>query len=131
MGSTVKVVIFCCGLLFVGAVFYLLVKKRINERNSLFWLMGALVILMLSTMPEILEVLANMAGVDYPPTLLFLCSTLVILFITLYQSIQISILQERVRELTQLFAIHQNMGMLREEKPRNKKDRAREKQDAV
>lgn len=115
MGSTLKITILICGLLFVGTVFYLLVNKKINERNSLFWLLGALVILALSTMPEILEILAELAGVDYPPTLLFLCSTLIILFITLYQSIQISILQERLKELTQLFAIIQNTVLTQEE----------------
>lgn len=109
MGSTVKLMIILCGFVFVGTVFHLLVKRRINERNSLFWLMGALIILTFSVLPEILEVLANLAGVNYPPTLLFLFSILVILFIILHQSIQISILQERIKELTQQFVINKRV----------------------
>ena len=121
MGSTLKLFILLCGLVFVGAVLYLLVKRKINERNSLLWLLGALIILGFSTMPEMLQVLADFAGVEYPPTLLFLFSTLIILFILLFQSIQISELQEHLKELTQLVAIAQ----MRSSKP----DRGEEEHD--
>lgn len=107
MGSTLKIFILLCGIFSVAVVLHLLVKRRINERNSLFWLASALVILAFSTMPEILNILARLTGVDYPPTLLFLLSSLILLFMTLYQSIQISVLQERLKELTQHVAINQ------------------------
>ncbi|PKM87984.1 MAG: hypothetical protein CVU87_08545 [Firmicutes bacterium HGW-Firmicutes-12] len=105
MGLATKGFIIVLGLIFVGVIILLLVKRKINERHSLFWLFGAIIILILSTIPEILAVIANLVGVDYPPALLFLIAILVILAITLYQSIQISILQERLRELTQQIAI--------------------------
>lgn len=105
MGIELRIVIISLGIIFVAAVIFLLVRKMINERNSFLWLAGALAILLLSTMPDILEVMARVTGVDYPPTLLFLLSTLVILFILLYQSIQISILQEKCRELSQQQAL--------------------------
>ncbi|OPY57981.1 MAG: hypothetical protein A4E55_01249 [Pelotomaculum sp. PtaU1.Bin035] len=105
MSVALKLTILLLGLMFVVAVIYLLVINRINQRNSLPWLTGALIILTLSTIPEILEVAAHFTGVDYPPTLLFLLSTLVILSILLYQSIQISLLQDRCKELAQHLAI--------------------------
>jgi len=107
MGGTLRVIILFIGLSAVVAVFYLLVRRKINERNSLFWLCGALAILVFSTMPDTLDIMAVLAGVKYPPTLLFLLSILVIMFILLYQSIQISALQEKVKELTQRLAIEQ------------------------
>ena len=105
MGTTLKLTIFFLGAVFVGYVIYLLVKRKIDERNSFFWLAGSLVILALSTMPDIIEIIANLVGVDYPPTLLFVLSILIILFILLYQSIQISMLQARCKELAQHIAI--------------------------
>lgn len=116
MGSTLKIFILLCGIFSVAVVIFLLVKRRINERNSLFWLLSALIILAFSTMPEILNMLAALAGVDYPPTLLFLLSTLILLFITLHQSIQISVLQERLKELTQHVFINQCMDTNTEKK---------------
>lgn len=105
MGLALKVIIFLLGVAFVLTVINLLVKRKISERNSFLWLAGSLAILVLSTIPDVLDVMARAAGVDYPPTLLFLLSTLVILFILLYQSIQISVLQQRCKELTQRLAI--------------------------
>lgn len=99
------------------AVVRLLVKRRISERNSFFWLAGALAILVLSALPDVLDIAARAAGVDYPPTLLFLLSILVILFILLHQSIQISILQEKCRELAQNQSILSFAEKARQENP--------------
>lgn len=105
MSGTVKLIIFLLGVSFVFTVFYLLVRHKINERNSLLWLAGSLGILVLATIPNLLDIVARWLGVSYPPTLLFLLSILVILLIILHQSIQISVLQARCRELTQYLAI--------------------------
>jgi len=105
MDAILRITIFALGLVFVAVILYLLVKRRINERNSFFWLAGAFVIIVLSVIPDILEVLSRAAGVDYPPALLFLLATLVILFILMHQSIQISILHEKCRELTENIAL--------------------------
>ena len=108
MSIFLKITIFLLGVVFVLSVVRLLVIRKINERNSILWLGGSLVILVLSASPDLLDTIAGKAGVDYPPTLLFLLSILVILFILLYQSIQISILQEKCKELAQHLAIVNN-----------------------
>ena len=105
MDSNLKIFILLCGVSFVAIVIRLLIKRKINEKNSILWLTGAAAILILSTEPELLEVAAKFLGVDYPPSLLFLFSTLVLLFIALTQSIQISILSEQIKELTQHIAV--------------------------
>lgn len=105
MGSSVRLIIIFLGVAFVITVLYLLVKRKLDERNSLFWFAGAIITLLLSVVPNILDSLARSIGVDYPPALLFLVAILVILFILLYQSIQISVLQEKSRELVQILAI--------------------------
>ena len=105
MDSNLKIFILLCGVSFVAIVIRLLIKRKINEKNSILWLTGAAAILILSTEPELLEVAAKFLGVDYPPSLLFLFSTLVLLFIALTQSIQISILSEQIKELTQNIAV--------------------------
>ena len=105
MGIELKITILTMAVVFAITVFYLLVRKKINERNSFLWLVGVLVIFSFSIVPGILEILSRFVGVDYPPTLLFLLSILVILFILLYQSIQICVLQYKCREITQQLAI--------------------------
>ena len=110
MGDILKLFILFCGLAFVGIIVFLLIKRKINERNSLLWLGCAIVILLFSAIPETLEILAGAVGVDYPPTLLFLFSILVLLLLVLNQSIQISILSEQLKDLTQNVAVNSING---------------------
>lgn len=105
MDITLQVTILIIGIAFDLAVFVLLVTRRINERASLPWIAGTLVIMMFSFTPSLLEVLADALGVGYPPALLFLIAILIILLLLLYQSIHISILQNKCQELAQNMAI--------------------------
>lgn len=105
IGGLLKIFILVCGLVFVSTVVYLLIRRKINERNSLLWLAGSFIIFAFSAFPDTLDTLAGILGIKYPPTLLFLLSTFVLLFVVLNQSIQISILNERLKELTQRIAI--------------------------
>lgn len=83
----------------------LLIKKKISERISLLWIIGYLLIIVVSIDPVLLDELSKFAGIDYPPSLLFLISTLVLLTICLLHSIQISTLNAQIRELTQYVVI--------------------------
>ena len=105
MDNTLKLTILILGIAFDMAVAFLLVTRRINERASLPWIVGSVFIMVFSLMPKLLEVLAHAAGVSYPPALLYLIAILIILLLLLYQAIQISILQNKNRELAQNLAI--------------------------
>lgn len=119
MSSLLKMVMLGFGLLSVSAVIRLLVRRRLSERNSFLWLLGAVAVLALATFPGILEILADLLGVDYPPALLFLLSTFMILAIVLHQSIEISSLQSRLRELVEQVAVMNYQQQVREEQQRD------------
>lgn len=110
MDITLRLTIFILGVTFDIIVFYLLVTRRINERASLPWIAGSFVIMFFTLMPDFLGVLANALGVDYPPALIFLIAILIILLLLLYQSIHISILENKCRELAQNLAIISSIG---------------------
>ncbi|MEX1029638.1 MAG: DUF2304 domain-containing protein [Paenibacillaceae bacterium] len=105
MDNILKLIIFCIGVSLCTWVIILLARKKINERNTIVWIGGVILVLILSTNPEWLDVVASWAGVSYPPSLLFLCSFIVLLVITLYQSIQISHLYARIKEISQSIAL--------------------------
>jgi hypothetical protein len=83
----------------------LLIKKKIGERISLLWLMGSLLILVISAKPIILDRLSSLSGIEYPPSLLFLLSSLILFLLCFSHSIQISSLNSQIRELTQKVVI--------------------------
>ncbi len=96
-----------CGIIFFVLVILLLLKNQINERYSVVWLAVATGILLISSYPVFIDKVAVWLGIDYPPALLFLFSTLVLLLGNLYQSIQISKLNQKIIDLTQFIALHQ------------------------
>lgn len=105
MDDTLKLTIIIIGLVFDFIVFFLLVTRRINERSSLPWIAGSLIIMIFSFVPSLLGIMAEFLGVSYPPALLFLIAILIILLLLLYQAIHISILQNKCQELAQNLAI--------------------------
>lgn len=110
MSETLRITILILGLSFVAVVFYLLVSRRINERASLPWILGSVIIIVLSVIPNVLEKLAAVAGVSYPPALLFVVANLLIILLLLYQAIQISVLQDKCREQAQHLSIFMSAG---------------------
>ncbi|WP_248927318.1 DUF2304 domain-containing protein [Paenibacillus hamazuiensis] len=105
MPSLLKWFVLLLGFSFSGIVIYLLTRKKINEKNTLVWLGGTIIILVLSVNPHLLDSLAKIVDVDYPPSLLFLFSVMVLLLLNLYQSIQISSLHDKIKELSQYIAL--------------------------
>lgn len=114
MGTSLRILILSIGLVFNLAVIYLLVKKKMNEKLSLLWLLGCLIILIFSFFPLTLDRIAEIVGVDYPPTLLFTFSTIILLLICLMNSVKISILNTQIKELTQQVLIknHENQDKM-------------------
>lgn len=105
MENLLRIIILCLGSAFTLTVIGLLTKKKITERNSMLWLLGSLMIFIFSIKPYIIDRIAALIGVDYPPTLLFLAAILTLLLINLHHSIQISLLSAQIREITQWLAV--------------------------
>ncbi|NLI92059.1 MAG: DUF2304 domain-containing protein [Peptococcaceae bacterium] len=111
MSEVLRIIILAMGALFVLLVFYLLVTRKIDERASLPWIATSMVMILLALIPSILQILASSLLIDYPPALLFLISNFVIFLLLLYQSIQISALQNKCKELAQNLSIINSTGI--------------------
>ena len=98
MSLGLRFVILICGITFFIAIIKLLINKKFSERISLIWSISAMAVFLISIFPRILDVFAKLLGVDYPPSILFLLAILILLFICFYHSIQISMLNNQVRE---------------------------------
>lgn len=105
MTSNLQIFLIVCGGLFFLVILSLLYRNKITEKYSVLWLLGGTGILVLSGNPEILDAIAYRVGVDYPPTLLFFLSTLILLGFHLYQSMEITKLNKKLKELTQYIAL--------------------------
>jgi hypothetical protein len=93
------------GLVFVILVFNRVKKKRFSEKESLFWMATAIMMLILSIFPQILTYVTNLINIVYPPSLLFLAAIMFLIIIVFRLTEQISVLQEHVKELAQNYSL--------------------------
>jgi hypothetical protein len=80
-------------------------KRKLSEKESIFWMLGAVTILILSIFPNIIIELANLLHIDYAPSLLFLLGIVFVFLLVFRLTIYVSTLKEQVKELAQRNAI--------------------------
>ncbi len=99
--------IFGLGASVAALVFVLeLVRRRkLREEYSLLWLATAVVLIVLSLSRPLLDVLAGLVGIFYPPSALFLVAVVFILFILLHFSTVLTRLAQENKETAQQIAL--------------------------
>lgn len=86
-------------------VFYVVRKKKFSIKESFWWVIAAIAMLILAIWPYSLDKLAQRVGIDYPPSLLFVICIIFLLFICFKNSKRISEQQEKIIDLAQELAI--------------------------
>jgi len=99
--QTVQVISIIIALALFSAIIDLIRRGLLKERYSVLWLASIFAIMALSVWKGLLDRIAQMVGVAYPPSLLFLVAFLFVLVILLHFSVVISIFTERNKILTQ------------------------------
>lgn len=89
----------------LAVVFELIRRRRLQERYALLWLVTAVVILVLALWRDALNELAQLVGIAYPPSALFVLASFFILVVLLHYSTVISQLSERNVTLAQRIAL--------------------------
>lgn len=97
-------------ILFVGIGFFLAVlelvrKKRFREELSIIWLFFALSIIASSFIDIIIDPLAKILNISYPPAFAFMIISIIMIISLLYFSLVTSDLKSRIKELTQKIAL--------------------------
>jgi hypothetical protein len=80
-------------------------RRRLLERYALLWLLSALVLLGLSVWGGLLEELASLIGVAYPPNALFLVAFGFVMLLLLHFSLAVSRLTDQTKVLAQRLAL--------------------------
>jgi hypothetical protein len=109
------------GLLLV-AILELVRRRRLLERYALLWLFSAIVLLALAIWRGLLEDIAQVIGVAYPPNALFFVAFAFVLVLLLHFSLAVSRLTDQTKVLAQRLA-------LLEERQRRAERRAEPDQD--
>jgi len=93
------------GLSLAVAIMWLLRRDHLHVVHGVFWLLVAALAAFLGVWPGLIDKLAVMAGVAYPPALLFLVVAIVLLVKALHADILNTRMEREVRRLNQRLAL--------------------------
>jgi hypothetical protein len=80
-------------------------RRKLKEEYSLLWLATAVALIILSVSRPLLDTLANLVGIFYPPSALFLVAMIFVLFILLHFSTVLTRLTQENKENAQQLAL--------------------------
>ena len=105
--TTVRVSIFAAiaAAILLVTVFELMRSRRLQERYALLWLLTGLVVFVLAVWRGLLGWAADVVGIDYPPSALFVLASFFITVVLLHYSTVISKLSEQNTVLAQRLAL--------------------------
>ena len=95
---------------FIGAIIFLIIfilvrRGKLQEKYALTWFAIGIIVVVLGFFPIIIDKVAALTGVNYPPALLFAIAVGVLLIQNLYLFIFASQNEVRIKELLQQVAV--------------------------
>jgi hypothetical protein len=105
MDARVQIVAVLATLLLLLVVLELVRRRRLLERYALLWLFSTLMLMGLALWRGLLERVAELVGIAYPPSALFLIGIGFILLLLLHFSIAVSRLSDQTKVLAQRLAL--------------------------
>jgi hypothetical protein len=104
----VSIIAAVASILLLLVVLELIRSNRLRERYALLWLLTGVVMLVLAVWDGALVELADLVGIAYPPSALFVLVSLFLLLVLLHYSTVISKLSDENRILAQRLALLEN-----------------------
>lgn len=105
MNLTLRILIFLSGLSLFLIIFRLLRRRRFREELSILWLLISITLGLGSVADLVIDPLAFILGINYPPALIFLIFFFIVVLTMFYFSIVVSDLKSKNKELSQKVAL--------------------------
>jgi hypothetical protein len=121
----VSIVAAIAALALLVVIFELIRSRRLRERYALLWLLTGLVIFVLAAWRGLLGWLADLVGIAYPPSALFVLASFFVLVVLLHYSTVISKLSEQNTILAQRLAILEHALRSKEDEEESGPSRSR------
>ena len=108
MNPRVQVIAILGSLAIMLLVFSLIRRRKLREEYAFVWFAASMTLIALSLWRELLEMVAALAGVAYPPSVLLLAAIVVGFLLALHYALSLSQLAEQNKRLTQEIALLQH-----------------------
>ena len=105
MSAGIRLFLFGLGVVLFFVIFELVRRRRFREELSIAWFAVAIVFMASTFADRIIDPLAKMIGIGYPPALVFAWIIFCLILALLYFSSVISDLKGKIKELSQKIAL--------------------------
>lgn len=103
---TAAYVLAVVGLLALLLIVLELVRKRyLRERFAIAWLLAISALVVIAVVPGLLDRLASLVGIKYPPTLLLILAVVFLAILVLGIATQLSSIDQKLREVAEYIAL--------------------------
>jgi len=103
-----QIIAFFAGLAFLLVIVQLIRRHHLKEKYSLIWFLAALLLIVFAVWRSLVEILANLFGIDYAPAVLLLLLVFIGAGFFLAFSVIATKLSNRSRRLAQEVALLKN-----------------------
>ena len=100
-----QIIAISSALIFMFFIFRLISKGKLREEYSLIWIICTCLLLLFSIWRNGLDVIANILGVYYAPSLIFMGAIFAIVIFLVHLSVVNSKQHKQIKELTQEIAL--------------------------
>lgn len=80
-------------------------RQKFRERHAFWWLIAAVLSVIVTIFPVTLEWAARTVGVEVPSNLAFFVSILILFFVTVQHGSELTVLEEKTRQLAEHTAL--------------------------
>lgn len=108
--------IVCSALVFI-TVLNLIRKGLIRERHALWWIIGAILALVLSIDPQPLRWVADFVGIELASNLIFLVCILILFLASLQTGTELTEFEGKIRTLAERLALLEFQVRAKEDQP--------------
>lgn len=105
MVTRIQILSIVASVLVIILIVHLIRKRRLREEYSIMWLIGSGVLIVFSVWRDLLDIIANLVGIYYAPTVLVLVGILFGALIFLHLTVVISKQTEQTKTMAQEIAL--------------------------
>ncbi|HET6515593.1 MAG TPA: DUF2304 domain-containing protein [Thermodesulfovibrionales bacterium] len=105
MSFSARITLFLLGLIFFLIIFEMVRRKKFREELSVTWFIVGFALMASSVADKIVDPIARVLGIGYPPALVFVWIIFFLVLALIYFSYVISDLKGKVKELSQKIAL--------------------------
>ncbi|PJJ61732.1 DUF2304 domain-containing protein [Compostimonas suwonensis] len=92
-------------LIALAAVIEMMRRKRFRERHAFWWLLAAVLSLVIAIFPSVLEFVASALGIEVPANLAFFVSIVILFIVSVQHSAELTKLEDKTRVLAEHTAL--------------------------